>query len=92
MLVVVGGQQVEHIVACLARDSRKNNACVFDVSQNPGDLLAAGIANLIGVAFAFRTEEHKERAATLKLLSLPCGAGHQQVLAGLSAWPGRARG
>jgi hypothetical protein len=73
------------VVSEMARDSRKNNACVIDVSQNPGDLLAAGIANLIGAAFAFRTEGHEEQEATLKLLGLPLGARHEQVLAGLSS-------
>ena len=68
----------------LARDSRKNNVCAIVVSQNPGDLLAAGIANLVGAAFAFRTEGEAERAATLGLLGLPRGAGHEQQLASLS--------
>ena len=68
----------------LARDSRKNNVCAIVVSQNPGDLLAAGIANLVGAAFAFRTEGEAEQAATLDLLGLPRGAGHEQQLASLS--------
>ena len=58
---------------------------VINVSQNPADLLAAGIANLIGAAFAFRTEGEQEQAATLELLGLPRGAGHEQLLAGLSS-------
>jgi hypothetical protein len=65
---MVGSQQVEHIVACLACDSRKNNACVIDVSQNPGDLLAAGIANQIGTAFGSAT-----RGPDLHLLDLGWG-------------------
>jgi hypothetical protein len=68
----------------LARDSRKNDVCAIVVSQNPGDLLAAGIANLVGTAFAFRTEGEAEQAATLDLLGLPCGVGHEQRLACLS--------
>lgn len=68
----------------LARDSRKNNVRAIVVSQNQSDLLAAGIANLVGAAFAFRTEGEAEQAATLDLLGLPRGAGHEQRLAALS--------
>ncbi len=67
----------------LARDSRKNNVCAIVVSQNPSDLIAAGIANLVGTVFAFRTEG-EEQGATLDLLGLARGAGHEQRLASLS--------
>ena len=69
----------------LARDSRKNNMLAFLISQNPADLLTAGVANLIGAAFAFRTEGAEELAATCGLLGLPAGHGHEARIAGLSA-------
>ena len=77
----VGVQQMNE----LSRDSRKNNTAAFLVSQNPGDLLAAGVANLVGAAFAFRTEGDQELAATVGLLGLPPGRGHEARIAGLSA-------
>jgi hypothetical protein len=77
----VGVQQINE----LSRDSRKNNTAAFLVSQNPGDLLAAGVANLVGAAFAFRTEGDEELAATVGLLSLPPGRGHEARIAGLSS-------
>lgn len=77
----VGVQQVNE----LSRDSRKNNTAAFLISHSPGDLLAAGVANLVGAAFAFRTEGEQELAATCGLLGLPPGCGHEAVVAGLSA-------
>ena len=68
----------------LARDSRKGNTLAVLLSQNPGDLLAAGVANLVGAAFAFRTEGAEELAATCGLLGLPPGRGHEERIAGLS--------
>ena len=55
------------------------------ISQSPGDMLAAGIANLIGAAFAFRTEGDAEQAATCRLLRLPTGQGYEERLSQLSA-------
>lgn len=80
------------VVNELARDSRKNDACVIYVSQNPADLLAAGVANLVGAAFAFRTEGGQEQAATLDLLGLPHGAGYEEHLARLSLVTGGGPG
>jgi hypothetical protein len=77
----VGVQQINE----LSRDSRKNNTAAFLVSQNPGDLLAAGVANLVGAAFAFRTEGDQELAATVGLLGLQPGRGHEARIAGLSS-------
>jgi DNA helicase HerA-like ATPase len=68
----------------LARDGRKTNTCVTVISHNAADLLAAGLAGLIGAVFAFRTEHPQEQAATLDLLGLPRGAGHEQLLGELS--------
>jgi hypothetical protein len=76
----VGRQQLNE----MARDSRKNNLLACYISQNPKDLLDAGIGNLIGAAFAFRTEGAAELAATCSLLGLPAGKGHEARLAGLS--------
>jgi hypothetical protein len=77
----VGLQQVNE----MARDARKNNMAAVLISQNPADLLAAGIANLVGAAFAFRTEGTEELAATCGLLGLPAGHGHEARIAALSA-------
>ena len=67
----VGRQQLNE----MARDTRKNNVLAVYISQNPKDLLAAGIANLVGAAFAFRTEGPEEQAATCSLLGLPAREG-----------------
>jgi hypothetical protein len=69
----------------MARDSRTNNLLALLISQSPDDLLAAGIANLIGAAFAFRTEGDAEQAATCRLLRLPLGLGYEERLSRLSS-------
>jgi hypothetical protein len=80
----------------LSRDSRKRNTCALIISQNAGDVLAAGIAgqsgmldggvgNLVGSVLAFRTTGPREQRDTLGLLGLPEGAGYEQCLADLSA-------
>jgi hypothetical protein len=74
-----------NLVNRIARDSRKYNLLALLISQSPGDLLAAGIANLIGAAFAFRTEGDEEQAATCRLLRLPLGHGYEQRLSLLSS-------
>jgi hypothetical protein len=74
----VGVQQMNE----LSRDSRKNNTAAVLASQNPPDLLAAGVANLVGAAFAFRTEGAEELAATCGLLGLPAGRGYEAGIAG----------
>lgn len=71
-------------VNTIARDSRKNNLLALLISQGASDLLEAGIANLIGAAFAFRTEGEAEQAATCGLLRLPAGCGYETRLSGLS--------
>jgi AAA domain-containing protein len=76
----VGRSQVTE----LSRDSRKNNTCAVLISQNPGDLLEAGIANLVAASFAGRTEGDAEQEATIRLLGLPPGAGYEARLAELS--------
>jgi AAA-like domain len=76
----VGQNQVRE----MARDSRKHNLLAVYISQNPQDLLEAGIDNLRGAAFAFRTEGTAEQAATCGLLGLPTGHGYEGRLAGLS--------
>jgi hypothetical protein len=73
------GQVIE-----IARDSRKNNLVALVLSQKITDLIAAGVGNLVGAAFAFRTEG-EEAGATLDLLGLPRGHGYEQHLAGLSS-------
>lgn len=84
----VGVQQIND----MSRDSRKNNMAAFLISQNPADLLAAGIANLVGAAFAFRTEGEQELAATCGLLGLPPGRGYEARLEALSAGALSGRG
>ena len=74
-----------NLINQMARDSRKNNLLALLISQTPGDLLTAGIANLIGAAFAFRTEGDAEQAATCGLLRLPLGLGYEQRLSSLSS-------
>jgi len=69
----------------LSRDSRKYNTTALLISQNPSDLEAAGVANLVGAAFAFRTEGARELAGTLGLLGLPAGRGHEESIAALSS-------
>lgn len=76
----VGRQQLNE----MARDTRKNNLLAVYISQNPKDLLDAGIANLVGAAFAFRTEGADEQAATCSLLRLPAGRGYEARLSALS--------
>jgi hypothetical protein len=76
----VGRQQLNE----MARDTRKNNLLACYISQNPKDLLDAGIANLVGAAFAFRTEGAEEQRATCSLLRLPAGKGYEARLSALS--------
>jgi hypothetical protein len=68
-----------------ARDSRKNNTATLLISHNPSDLERAGVANLVGAGWAFRTEGTAELAATCGLLGLPAGRGYEERIAGLSA-------
>lgn len=68
----------------LARDSRKGNTLAVLISQNPQDLLEAGVANLVGTGFAGRTEGDAELAATCGLLGLPAGQGYEALIAGLA--------
>ena len=74
-----------NLVNRMARDSRKWNLLAMLISQTPGDLLEAGISNLLGAAFAFRTEGDAEQAATCRLLGLPLGGGYEQRLSMLSS-------
>ncbi|WP_327591295.1 ATP-binding protein (plasmid) [Nonomuraea sp. NBC_00507] len=72
------------LVARTSRDSRKRNTRVLTASQNAGDLLVAGVANLLAAAFVGRTVGQQEQADALKLLGLERGVGYEQLLAGLS--------
>lgn len=77
----VGRQQMNE----MARDSRKNNLFALLLSQNPQDLLAAGLANLIGAAFVFRTDGEEEQSAACRLLGLEPGRGYETRLSELSS-------
>jgi hypothetical protein len=68
----------------LSRDSRKWNTAVIASSQNPSDILALDVENLMGPAMVGRIESDKVAGEALRLLRIPTGVGYEQVIAGLS--------
>jgi AAA-like domain len=68
----------------VTRDSRKNNLCALYISQLASDLIDSGLGSLVGTVFAFRTTSDKEASATVELLHLPHGQGHEADIAELS--------
>jgi hypothetical protein len=68
----------------VTRDSRKNNLCALYLSQLITDLISSGLASLVGTVFAFRTTSEEEAYATVDLLHLPHGAGHEEGIIDLS--------
>ena len=69
----------------LARDSRKWNLAAYLFSQNPGDLLALDIINLVSTVFVGRcVDDDQVTSDALRLLGLPTGAGYETTVAGLS--------
>jgi DNA helicase HerA-like ATPase len=69
----------------LARDSRKWNLAALVASQNPADILALDVQNLVSTVFVGRIAEDSEIAReALRLLRVPAGVGYEATLAGLS--------
>jgi hypothetical protein len=69
-----------------SRDSRKHNTRVLLASQNPADLLALGLANLVSTAFVGRlTDADAQRDALAFLPDVAAGQGYEAIIGSLSA-------
>jgi hypothetical protein len=75
-------------VVRLSRDSRKWNLAALLATQNPADIVALDITNLISTVFVGRLVDDEQVCAdAARLLRLPAGAGFEAQLASLSYTP-----
>jgi hypothetical protein len=73
-----------------SRDSRKHNVRALLSSQNAGDVLTAGVGNLLDSALIGRTTDPKAQADALEVLGVERGVGYEAALAALSPYDRRS--
>jgi hypothetical protein len=73
-----------------SRDSRKHNVRALLSSQCAGDVLTAGVGNLLDSCLIGRTTDPKAQADALEVLGVERGVGYEATLAGLSPYDRRS--
>ena len=73
-----------------SRDSRKHNVRALLSSQNAGDVLTAGVGNLLDSCLIGRTTDPKAQADALEVLGVERGVGYEAALAALSPYDRRS--
>jgi hypothetical protein len=90
MVIIDEGHALERISVGRAlvqegtRGSRKWNLAFILASQNPEDIVALGIANLLSASFTGRTTNEASQKVALTIPGVPKGVGYEQRLGKLS--------